>query len=158
MIRLIIFDIDKTLALPNQPIAQHIVEQLQLIESKGIRVALISSKPATYISGFARQLGLQKPIILGEHGAIIYYSAKFPPEKEISMIGTNEDVFSAIESIKSSIISKYNDSVWLQPNTINLTIFPESPCKDSLDDIKTYIEETLQDKRGNFEKLILTCL
>lgn len=55
MIKLIVFDIDNTLAFPNQPIDEDIIRQFKLIESQGIKIALISGKPASYISGFARQ-------------------------------------------------------------------------------------------------------
>lgn len=58
---------------------------------------------------------------------------------------------SLIESLKSHIIYKYKKSVWLQPNTINLTIFPKIPSKDTLDNITSYVEEILQDKQGSLE-------
>lgn len=145
MIKLIVFDIDNTLALPNQPVDEQLVQQLRLIESQGIRIALISGKPSCYISGLARQLGLARPIIIGENGAILYLSATFPPEKEISMVSIEEQsiLLPLIESVKKKLIERFADTIWLQPNLINLTIFPKLPNKNTLSSIRLYVEEIL---------------
>mgnify|MGYP001615582691 FL=1 len=145
MIKLIVFDIDNTLAFPNQPVDERLVQQLRLIESQGIKIALISGKPACYISGFARQLGLTRPIIIGENGAILYSSAKFPPEKEISMVSIEEQniLSPLIESVKKRLIEEFTDTIWIQPNLINLTIFPKLPNENTLRRIKLYVEKIL---------------
>lgn len=125
MIKLIIFDIDNTLAKSNKPIENEIVDFLKRIESSGIRIALISGKPAMYISGFARQIGLINPIISGENGAYIYYSSSIPPKKEISFF-REKSITRKLEHLKSVILKEFDKKVWIQPNIVNLTVFPKT--------------------------------
>ncbi|MDO9098183.1 MAG: HAD family hydrolase [Candidatus Methanoperedens sp.] len=124
-IRLIIFDVDNTLAEPNKPIHDKIINIIKQIEASGTKIALISGKPSAYLCGFARQIGLQTPIICGENGAFINYSSNFPPEKEyINNPGKKEAEL--LEELKSGIINEFGKKVWMQPNRVNLTIFPKT--------------------------------
>jgi len=123
-IRLIIFDVDDTLAPPNTPINRSVAEVLKKLETRGIRICLISGKPVSYLSGLARQLGLQEPILSGENGAIVYYSKDFPPKQ--SLVVTTVEEGKVLEELKSNIIRDYGDTVWIQPNQFNLTIFPRT--------------------------------
>jgi len=125
MIRLIIFDIDNTLAKSNKPIEHEIIDFLQQIESTGIIVALISGKPTVYISGLARQIGLINPIISGENGAYIHYSSSFPPQQEIVLFKEESEI-RKLEKLKLAILKEFDKKVWIQPNLVNLTIFPKT--------------------------------
>lgn len=125
VIRLIIFDVDNTLAEPNKPIDNIIINKIKQIEASGTKIALISGKPSVYLCGFARQIGLQTPIICGENGAFINYSSNFPPEKEyINNPGKKEAEL--LEELKSVIINEFRKNAWIQPNRVNLTIFPKT--------------------------------
>ncbi len=125
VIRLIIFDVDNTLAELNKPIDDIIINKIKQIEASGTKIALISGKPSAYLCGFARQIGLQTPIICGENGAFINYSSNFPPEKEyINNLGEKEGKL--LEGLKSAIINEFGKKVWMQPNRVNLTIFPKT--------------------------------
>jgi HAD superfamily hydrolase (TIGR01484 family) len=125
-IKLIIFDVDNTLATPNMPINSPIVKSLRKIELKGIRIVLISGKPVSYLSGLARQLRLREPILSGENGAIIYYSAKFPPKYDYMMNIYSDTYVLSLKKLKQSIIRAFNNKIWFQPNLINLTVFPRN--------------------------------
>jgi HAD superfamily hydrolase (TIGR01484 family) len=125
MIKLIIFDVDNTLAAPNMPINFDIVNALKRFESQGVRIALISGKPIVYLSGLARQLGLQYPILSGENGAIVYYSKDFPPEKSLIITDAEKEV-RILENLRLDIVKKFGNKVWIQPNMLNLTIFQKT--------------------------------
>lgn len=122
MIKLVIFDIDNTLAKSNEPIEGAVISFLRKIESSHIRIALISGKPTVYISGMARQIGLLNPIISGENGAYIHYSSAIPPKKEILL--RVEKRSKKLENLKLAILNEFGKKVWIQPNLVNLTIFP----------------------------------
>lgn len=126
MIKLIIFDVDNTLAAPNKSIPNNIVKALRKIEDKGIKIALISGKPVAYLSGLARQLGLQAPILSGENGATIYYSAEFPPQMDFCTISKKNKYLPALEKLHTNILKRFGGKVWAQPNLINLSVFPKN--------------------------------
>lgn len=125
MIKLIIFDIDNTLAKSNKPVEDAVVNFLKKTESSGIRIALISGKPTVYISGLARQIGLINPIISGENGAYINYSSSLPPQQEIVLF-KEESRTKELEKLKLAILKEFGKKVWIQPNLVNLTIFPKT--------------------------------
>ncbi len=125
MIKLIIFDVDNTLAAPNMPISIDIVNALKGFESHGVRIALISGKPIAYLSGLARQLGFQYPILSGENGAIVYYSKDFPPQKSLIITDAEKEV-RILENLRLDIVNKFGNNIWIQPNMFNLTIFPKT--------------------------------
>lgn len=125
MIKLAIFDVDNTLAEPNKPIDNKVIGLLKKIEDSGVRIALISGKPVVYLSGLARQIRFRNPIISGENGAHIYYSSNFPPQKKV-VISVRRSEAKILEELKLSIIREFDDKVWIQPNMVNLTIFPKN--------------------------------
>jgi HAD superfamily hydrolase (TIGR01484 family) len=125
MIKLIIFDIDNTLAKSNKPIGDVAINFLKKTESSGISIALISGKPTVYISGLARQIGLINPIISGENGAYIYYSSSFPPQKEIVLFDSKKGT-KKLDNLKLAISKEFGEKIWIQPNLVNLTLFPKT--------------------------------
>jgi hydroxymethylpyrimidine pyrophosphatase-like HAD family hydrolase len=88
-------------------------------------IALISGKPIAYLSGLARQLGLQYPILSGENGAIVYYSKDFPPQKSLIITAAEKEV-RILENLRLDIVKKFGNKVWIQPNMLNLTIFQKT--------------------------------
>jgi len=125
MIKLVIFDIDNTLAKSNQPVEGGVIKFLRQIESSGTRIALISGKPTMYISGMARQIGLVNPIISGENGGQIYNQSSLPPQKEVAL-PVLEKGARKLDDLKLKIVKTFGKTVWIQPNLINLTIFPKT--------------------------------
>jgi hydroxymethylpyrimidine pyrophosphatase-like HAD family hydrolase len=123
LIKLMIFDVDDTLAKRNEPIGDGVVRFLKMAESAGIRVAMISGKPMMYVVGLARQVGLANPILSGENGAHIQYSTVIPPEREIALAASanSAEEFSVL---RTEISRVFGDDVWFQPNSVNLSVFP----------------------------------
>ncbi|MFP7299363.1 HAD family hydrolase [Neobacillus niacini] len=125
MVKLLAFDIDNTLAGINQPILSETVDYLQSFENRGVKIAFVSGKPAIYISGMVRQIGLEEPIVIGENGLNIYYSCHVPPKEiidgEVEQI-TREILF----SLKEKIAEAMGEQVWFQPNAVSVTAFPKA--------------------------------
>jgi len=122
MNKLLIFDIDGTLCDINKPVDSKLVKTLQDISEK-YQIVLASGKPFGYIAGFIRQLGLSNCIIIGENGATIMYSATFPP-KSYYQIEINDSIEKLFLEIKQQFSKKFKQSIWFQPNAVNLTVFP----------------------------------
>ena len=119
---LLIFDIDGTLCDINQPIPNYLLETLQQL-SKQHQVVLASGKPFGYIAGLIRQLGLDNCMAIGENGGTIMYSATFPPT-DYYQIEVTDEVQKIFFEIKQHYSKKFGQSIWFQPNDVNLTVFP----------------------------------
>lgn len=137
------FDIDGTLCQINEPVESQMQKILQRLSMKH-RIVLASGKPASYIVGLCRQLGLKNASVIGENGGSVMSSAQFPPEwfnKYEPPIAAKEK----LEDIKNSIIDNFGETVWFQPNQVNLTVFPlEEKNISSLHDYaKTFGHEGL---------------
>ena len=122
--RLIAFDLDDTIAKLNRPASRRTVEELLDFERKGVRIALLSGKPASYLSGFVRQMGLVDPIISGENGVTVQYGAKFPPSQFLFTIELDKHSVEALRTFEEVLRKKFLQDVWIQPNIVNLTSFP----------------------------------
>lgn len=120
--KLLIFDIDGTLCDINQPVPNHLLETLQEV-SKKHQVVLASGKPFGYIAGLIRQLGLHNCMAIGENGGTIMYSATFPPTAYYQ-IEVSTEVQKIFFEIKQQYSKKFGQSIWFQPNDVNLTVFP----------------------------------
>jgi HAD superfamily hydrolase (TIGR01484 family) len=144
LIKLMIFDVDDTLAKRNEPIGDGVVRFLKMAESAGIRVAMISGKPMMYVVGLARQVGLANPILSGENGAHIQYSTVIPPEREIALAASanSAEEFSVL---RTEISRVFGDDVWFQPNSVNLSVFPmkEKLRTSVFDFVHRYVEENV---------------
>ena len=81
MIKLAVFDLDDTLAPVGRGIAEHDLKRLKELEDMGVRIALSSGKPTYYLCGLLRQLGLKRPIMIGENGIVIQFGVDLPPKK-----------------------------------------------------------------------------
>ena len=61
MIKLIVFDLDSTLAPVGKGMLPETIKGLKEIEKAGIRIAICSGKPTFYTCGFLRQIELDHP-------------------------------------------------------------------------------------------------
>jgi HAD superfamily hydrolase (TIGR01484 family) len=138
MIKLLILDVDNTLAQPGKPVDERIKQTLKNLESKKIKIVLISGKPIIYLSGLASQLGLKNTILCGENGACIYTSPRFPPKKQYIESPSKEEN-QILNALQSDILKTFKEDVWIQPNMVNLTIFSRSNKK--LNDLERFIDE-----------------
>ena len=62
----LVLDLDGTTAPIGRPASARTVKLLKKLERKGYRIVFSSGKPAFYLCGFVRQLGLQEPVLIGE--------------------------------------------------------------------------------------------
>jgi HAD superfamily hydrolase (TIGR01484 family) len=116
--KLIVFDVDGTLAVAGKGITRHVADQLKELEDMGYTIVFNSGKNAAYLSGFARGIGISRPIVIGENGSILLYPFE---SKEIQLVSEAK----LLEEIKSQVLEAFGDRVWLQPNQVILTIFPK---------------------------------
>ena len=124
MIKLIVFDLDNTLAKIGKEMIPKDVELLKQIEHKGVKIAICSGKPTDYLCGFMRQVGLENPILLGENGAVIQFGVDLPP-KQFYMLPYSEDAKKTISFLREKIDEVISD-MWYQPNLVGLTPFPKN--------------------------------
>lgn len=124
MIKLIVFDLDNTLAEHGKGIVISDIEKLKKLENKGIKIAVCSGKPVHYLSGFMRQVGLKKPYLLGENGAVLQVDVELPP-KELYILPYSQQAKDSISFIKKEIDAILPD-VWYQPNMVGVSPFPKN--------------------------------
>jgi len=137
MKKLLIFDIDGTLCDINKPINNNLLNTLQKI-SKQHQVVLASGKPFGYIAGLIRQLGLDNCMAIGENGGTIMYGATFPP-KAYYQIEVSNEVQEIFFKIKQAYSKEFKQSIWFQPNDVNLTVFPLDIAK--IDEIHNFAKQ-----------------
>ena len=125
MIRLLAFDIDNTLAQINEPILDETVQALRDFEEQGVTIAFVSGKPAIYIAGLVRQVGLKDPIIIGENGLSTYYGCGVPPKKIIENEHVSERDTVLLGDVRKALADEYGSRIWFQPNEVSVTIFPK---------------------------------
>lgn len=124
MIKLIVFDLDGTLAELGKGILTENIEMLRKMEESGVTVALCSGKPTYYLCGFMRQVGLEAPILIGENGAVIQFGVDLPPER-FHILPYSKDAKRALSLIREKIEERLPD-LWYQPNVVGLTPFPKN--------------------------------
>lgn len=121
MIKLVIFDLDNTLAPVGKGTPQEVVERLRKIAESGVRIAVCSGKPTFYSCGFVRQMEIQNPILIGENGAVIQFGIDLPPVKyEIQFY--SQEAKETLRFLRGKIEELLPD-VWFQPNEVGLTPF-----------------------------------
>lgn len=144
MIKLVVFDLDGTLAESGKGIVASDIEKLKKIEEMGIRIAICSGKPVSYLCGFMRQVGLDAPILLGENGAVFQVGVELPPKEQHILPYSNLAKESLI-MIKQEIDSKIPD-IWYQPNMVGVTPFPKNEVEfDIIENLLIEKKHTLQD-------------
>jgi phosphoglycolate phosphatase len=146
MIKLLAFDIDNTLAAINKPIPDTVVEELKTFENQGIKIAFVSGKPAIYIAGMVRQVGLKDPIIIGENGLSIYYGCAVPPQKLIEN-NTSSETNRLLLKIKHVLQDQFGPSIWFQPNVAAVTAFPTDPSR--MNELIELVDKLFDDQNVN---------
>lgn len=123
MHKLLVFDLDGTLAMPAKGMTDPDVQKLLELEKSGYIIAICSGKTSYYLCGFARQLGLKNPILLGENGGTIQFGIDLPPKKYVEY-PRSEKAKEQIRRMKDLIDKKFPGKIWYQPNLIGISPFP----------------------------------
>jgi len=134
--KLIVFDLDGTLAPVGKGTTQENLRYLYELEEKGYRIAICSGKPTYYLCGYARQLELKAPILVGENGAVIQFGVDLPP-RDYYVLPYAKSAKLAIKNMREAIDEEYPD-MWYQPNEVMLTPFPFR--EEQFDWIQGYID------------------
>ena len=124
MHKMLIFDLDGTLAPLGKGVGYENVEILKLLEKAGYRIAVCSGKPTYYLCGFLRQLELEQPVMIGENGASIQFGVDLPPAG-FYMYPCSGQTKRILEKIRK-MIEETCDGIWFQPNLLGVTPFPRS--------------------------------
>ena len=148
MTKLVVFDLDNTLAELGKGITSANIDKLKQIEALGIQIAICSGKPVSYLCGFMRQVGLESPILIGENGAVLQMGVELPP-KEQYVLSYSRRAKESLTMIKREIDSRI-ENIWYQPNLVGVTPFPKNETefdvieklliekKDIVQDVKIY--------------------
>jgi HAD superfamily hydrolase (TIGR01484 family) len=118
--RLVVLDVDGVLAQHSEPIGDEIRGLLTQI-SRYSEIALASGKPAPYLDGLARGIGLINTVVIGENGGAIY----IPKTMEDILFCNRENIW--IKHLKYELNNHMKNRIRYQQNIINITIFPKPP-------------------------------
>lgn len=127
MIRLIVFDLDGTLAALGKGIEPENLELLRALEAAGARIAICSGKPTYYLCGFMRQVGLKAPVLVGENGAVIQLGVDLPP-RDYHVAPYSAAAKRSIRLLRERI-EQAVPGMWYQPNEVGLTPFPRNDAE-----------------------------
>lgn len=119
--KLIAFDLDGTLAEIGCPILEETVQSLRELENRGTIIAFCSGKPVFYLCGLLRQLGLKRPVMLGENGAVMQIGVDLPPREHFTL-PFSEKAERSMEQLKKAFRAELPE-LWYQPNQTMLTPF-----------------------------------
>ena len=137
MIKLIVFDLDSTLAPVGKGMLPETIKGLKEIEKAGIRIAICSGKPTFYTCGFLRQIELDHPVIVGENGAVIQFGVELPPER-YEVQSYSREARETLRFLREKI-AELLPHVWYQPNEVGLTPFLTK--REEFDVINRCLEE-----------------
>jgi hypothetical protein len=84
-----------------------------------------------------RQVGLKRPILVGENGAVIQFGVDLPP-REYEILPYSEDAGNTISYLRENI-QKMIPHVWFQPNVVELTPFLTQ--EEEFDQIDEFLQE-----------------
>ena len=144
MIRLLVFDLDSTLALLGKGIGEKELKIFREIEKQGVRIAIASGKTCDYLCGFMRQVGLQDPILIGENGAVIRFGVDLPP-RHYYRIPFSKEIELALKEIRNILEDRF-PHIWFQPNKIGVTPFPTTA--EEFQEIQDILDSWLEGKEG----------
>ena len=122
MVRMIIFDLDSTLAPIGQGMGEEELKLFRKLENMGMQIAICSGKTCDYLCGFMRQIGLKNPILIGENGAVIRFGIDLPP-KQHYRVPFSEEAVKSLKKIRKILEERF-PHIWFQPNKIGVTPFP----------------------------------
>ncbi len=136
MVRMLIFDLDSTLAPIGLGMGEEELRLFRQIENAGVKVAICSGKTCDYLCGFMRQVGIDNPILIGENGAVIRVGVDLPP-KQYYRVPFSENAKESLQKIRK-ILEKKFPHIWFQPNKIGVTPFPTT--EEEFEEIATLLE------------------
>ena len=135
MHKLLVFDLDGTLAPVGKAIGQETIEGLKQLEQKGHIIALCSGKPTYYLCGLLRQVELVSPWMIGENGSVFQRGVDLPPV-EYAVFPFGEKAKEQLTLLRKRIDEAWTRELWYQPNEVALTPFPyEEACFDCIQEI-----------------------
>lgn len=147
MYKLIAFDLDDTIAAVGEGIRDENVRKLRELEEQGFFIAICSGKPTYYLCGFLRQVGLKRPILVGENGAVIQLGVDLPP-KYFYVQPYSQKAKESIGFLKEQLEQILPD-LWYQPNLVGLTPFPASEKEFEI------IQKLIDDSREQLEDVLV---
>lgn len=127
MYRLVVFDLDKTLCPLGKGIADENLTMLRALEKTGVRIAICSGKPTYYLCGLMRQVGLERPVLVGENGAVIQFGVDLPP-REYEVLPYSQAAKESIRLMRDTL-ERELPGMWYQPNVTGLTPFPKDEAE-----------------------------
>lgn len=135
----VILDVDGVLAKHGQPVSSEVSGLVREISQRSL-IALASGKPASYLEGLSRGMGLSNVIIIGENGGVIYFPEK---REEIVFSDLYPEVTKNLEILATELNKKLKGKCWFQPNKVTVTAFPKLgfTLKDTLKHFEGVIAE-----------------
>ena len=121
MIKLAVFDLDGTLCDYGKGVLNEDLKLIKEIENSGVGIAICSGKPIYYLCGFSRQLGLNKPVLVGENGGSIQFGIDLPPAF-FYHAPVPENAARSIAFFKEEIMTAL-PHLWCQPNEFEFSPF-----------------------------------
>ncbi len=144
MIKLIVFDLDSTLAPLGKPISESTASRLRLLSASGIRIAIASGKPTYYLCGLCRQAALPDTILIGENGAAIEFGVELPPKVSVTL-PSSDAAKKTIAFVRRGLEEKL-PHLWYQPNRVALTpFFSSDEDADTIADFLRENEDSIRD-------------
>lgn len=135
----VILDVDGVLAKHDQPVSSEVSGLVREISQRSL-IALASGKPAFYLEGLSRGMGLSNVIIIGENGGVIYFPEK---REEIVFSDLYPEVAENLSTLATELNKRLKGKCWFQPNKVTLTAFPKPDftIKDTLKHFEGVIAE-----------------
>lgn len=144
MVKLVIFDLDSTLAPIGLGMGEEELKLFRKLEETGVQVAICSGKTCDYLCGFMRQVGLKDPILIGENGAVIRYGVDLPP-KQHYRVPYSEEAAKSLHKIRQVLQARF-PHIWFQPNKIGVTPFPTNEMEfEKIEAVLREYKEELKD-------------
>lgn len=144
MVRMIIFDLDSTLAPIGLGMGEEELKLFRELEETGVKVAICSGKTCDYLCGFMRQVGLKAPILIGENGAVIRFGVDLPP-KQHYRVPFSKETTESLQKIRRVLEDRF-PHIWFQPNKIGVTPFPTSEKEfEEIEKVLKEYKEELKD-------------
>ncbi len=123
--KLIVFDLDRTLAPIDEAALPQTLETLRCLESRGVTIAVCSGKSTPYLCGFMRQSGLRRPVLMGELGATVQFGVQLPPAR-FSRMPYPAQTRTLISALRERMEQEDPDGIWFPDHSVVLTPFPKA--------------------------------
>ena len=142
MHKLLVFDLDGTLAARGKGMLPEDIELLKRLEENGYVIAVCSGKPTFYTCGFMRQVVLNKPVLIGENGATVQFGVELPP-KQYYVYPYSSKAKHQIKRMRELIDEVCGNDVWYQPNEVELTPFMDK--REVFDKVQKLIDDNREE-------------